>query len=972
VRPGARAEPPAVELQQQVQFLQALIQHSADMVSVVATDGTLRFHYPPSVLGYADGENFGRSVFEFVHPDDVEAAQQRFAAAMAVPGATEGLECRVRTADGQWRWLEIATTNLLDDPTIRGLVLNARDVSERKHAEQSLQRSTERFRLLVQHASELTLVWGAGGEITYATPATIRFASGPERPDRSDVDVRSVVTVVHPDDRDRVDSLARALGRRDSASESFVARFLRYDGAYRWLEVTLTNQLSNPGIQGMVANARDITDKLEAESALLKTEKRYAALVQHSSDIIAVVDSLGTMLYHSPATERLLGYPEGSLTGTNAFTLCHRDDLDAGLATLAETLARPDVPARVELRIQHGDGTWRNMAIAASNRLADPAVEGIVLNVHDVTARRRAEQAQRANDAWFRSLVQHGYDIVAVVDPDARVQYVSPSIVHILGYDPDQVVDRIGFDFVHPSDVLTLASHFEAALASTTYHTPVEVRGRHADGSWRWFEVGYTNQLDDPIVAGVVVNFREVTERKRVEGELAHQALHDSLTGLPNRVLLVDRLDQALARAARGGGRVGALFLDIDRFKLVNDTRGHAVGDELLVSVAGRLREASRGSDTVARFGGDEFVVIYDDIADDSALLALGKRLCDALSHPFRLGEIALYASVSVGAALGQRDESAETLLRDADAAMYHAKEQGGNSVALVDEEIRQRVHARFDTERSLHGALDRDEFALVYQPIVALDTGRVVSFEALLRWDHPERGRLGPGEFIDLAEETGQIVPIGAHTLQRACEQLVEWRGQVPGRDLTMSVNVSAAQLRDPELPELVGRTLQQAGLAPEALTLEITESFLIDDTRRSVDTLAALKALGLRLVVDDFGVRYSSLGYLNRMPVDGLKIDRMFVRGLASEGHDPAIVVAIMAMADALGLSVIAEGVETEAQNCRIWELGGRFAQGFLYARPLAPAAAFELACREPRAAPVYRAQLQRPPGRGSVPRT
>jgi len=932
-----RAAHSSAEAERQVRFLRALIEHSADMVSVVGADGTLRFHYPPTVLGYAEGENFGRAVFDFVHPDDRDAAVARFAAALAEPGLSDPFECRVLRADGEWRWMELRATNLIDDPTVQGLVLNARDVSERKVAEQSLRANEERFRLLVQHASDLVVVWDAEGKLTYASPAAYRFSLGDDPPAKPDL--QSIVTVTHPDDRARVNDIGRQLTWGGSKHERFVARFQRYDGTYRWLDVTLTNLLDNPGVGGVVANAHDITEQIESEEALRHNEQRFTALVEHSTDILAVIDEIGILTYHSPATERLLGYPTGALIGTNAFDLIHEEDLAGSLAVLAQVLEEPDTPRFHELRFRHGDGSYVDLGVAATNRLEDPAVEGIVINARDITERRRAEQAQRASEAWFRSLVQHGYDCVAVLGPDRHLTYVSPAVTNVLGYDPTDLAGRETGALAHPDDEVMLHSHFEAVVATPGAHAPIELRARHADGSWRWLELAFTNQLDNPVVNGVVVNFREITERKRIEGELAHQALHDSLTGLPNRVLLVDRIGQALARAARGSARAGVLFLDLDRFKLVNDTRGHAAGDEVLVAAARRLRESARGSDTVARFGGDEFVVLYDDVTDAADLLARARALCTAMAVPFRLRNSDTYISVSIGAALGTRGESPDAILRDADAAMYHAKERGGGTVALVNEDIRRRAHARFETERSLHGALRRDEFALVYQPVVALDTRDVVGVEALLRWDHPSRGRLAPGDFIDLAEETGQILAIGTQTLERACEQLVAWRAHPPLADLGVSVNVSALQLRDAELPEHVSRALERVSLPASALTLEITESFVIEDSQGSIETLAALKALGVQLVVDDFGTGYSSLGYLHRMPLDGLKVDRTFLREIAKGGRDVAIVAAIFAMAGALGLTVVAEGVETEAQHDQLLELGCRYAQGFLYARPLLP---------------------------------
>lgn len=574
------------------------------------------------------------------------------------------------------------------------------------------------------------------------------------------------------------------------------------------------------------------------------------------------------------------------------------------------------------------------MSVAASNHLTDPTVQGIVLNGRDVTERRIAEDAQRASEAWYRSLVQHGNDMIVVLDRQANVRYFSPSIEYLHGPGTSaagQLADR-----VHPNDRSAVAARFARAFETPGSQPPIEMRALHSDGSWRWLEMIYTNQFDDPTVAGLIINLRDITERKEAEAQLAHQALHDALTGLPNRVLLVDRLDHALARAARNETNVGVVFLDLDRFKLVNDTRGHGAGDSLLASVAVRLQEVARTTDTVARFGGDEFVFVREDVGETDELVEVARQLCSELAMQFDVDGSEVRCTASAGVAISHGSTDAGALLRDADAAMYDAKESARGGVSAFDDSIRIRAENRFETERALRTALERDELTLVYQPIVTLDTGEIVGAEALLRWQHPERGIVGPDEFIDLAEETGLIVPIGAAVLEWATRQLAAWSTGAATPTLGIAVNVSAAQLRHPDLPSLVAASLEAAGLAPERLTLEITESSLVEDTLACAERLAALKAIGVQIVLDDFGVRHSSLGYLNRMPVDGLKIDRVFVHRIGREPRDTAIISAILAMADTLDLSVIAEGIETSLQHRVLAELGCQFAQGFRYSKP------------------------------------
>ena len=795
---------PGAERELAAPFVRALIEHSADMVSVISPDGTLLFHYPPSVLGYAEGENFGRGIFDFLHPDDVAEALERFARVLEEPGPSEMFECRLRAADGTWRWMEVVGNNRTDDPAIGGIVINCHDISERKNVIEALGQSEQRFR----------------------------------------------------------------------------------------------------------------------------------ALVQHSTDIIAVISADARLLYASPSAEALLGYPDGTLVGIDAMDLVHPDDHEIALIELAGVIEHPETHPKLELRVKHASGAFINVEYVATNRLDDPSVLGIVLNGRDVTDRRRAADIERAQNARFRALVQHGSDIIIVLDGDGQVQYVSPSVEHIMGYQPEEVIEGAGMAMVHPDDADPLRAHYAAVLATPGYHGPYLLRSRHADGSWRWLEVVHTNLLDDPAVHGVVLNFRDVTERKEVEDQLAHQALHDSLTGLPNRVLLADRLDHALARAERDRSNVGVLFMDLDRFKLVNDTRGHVAGDALLQAVARRLLEVTRTSDTVARFGGDEFVVIHEDIEHMGELTEFGSRLCEKLAEPFEVDGAVVHATVSVGLALGHPGCSAEVLLRDADAAMYHAKERGGGVVVAFDESIRERAQTRFETERELRSAIDHNELALAYQPVIDMETGRILSVEALLRWEHSEKGTILPGSFIELAEETGLILPIGLFVLDEATRQLAKWRAVDP--ELEVSINVSAVQLRDDAFVSSVAEALDAAHVPADALNLEITESLLIEDTSACLDRLEALKGLGVRLTVDDFGTRYSSLSYLTRLPFDGLKIDRSFVHRLGADRRGTAIASAIVAMADALGLSAVAEGVETPEERQQLLELGCHNAQGFLFARP------------------------------------
>lgn len=445
------------------------------------------------------------------------------------------------------------------------------------------------------------------------------------------------------------------------------------------------------------------------------------------------------------------------------------------------------------------------------------------------------------------------------------------------------------------------------------------------------------------VVAGGRVTFtgilRDMSERHAFEVQLEHQATHDPLTGLPNRVLLLDRLGQALARAARSGNATAMLFIDLDRFKVVNDGLGHDVGDRLLAEVAHRLRDSVRGFDTVARFGGDEFVVLCDEVDDTATLVALAQRIADALKHPFVLDGTEIYVTASTGIALAEGTDTPTDLLRKADVAMYRAKAAGGDDFAIFDGAMQAWADTRLDTESALRGAIGREELRVHYQPVYELPGGHPTGVEALVRWERPGLGLVPPAQFIGVAEETGAIVEIGTWVLEEACAQAVRWQHEQHASDLSMSVNVSTRQLGSPGFVDVVAEALARTGLEPAGLILEITESVLVEDAVQAQAVLRELKALGVRLALDDFGTGHSSLVYLLRFPIDVLKVDRSFVQEVHSTGEGSTIVGAVIALAHGLGMTVVAEGVETAEHLEALARLGCDYAQGYHLARPGPP---------------------------------
>jgi diguanylate cyclase (GGDEF)-like protein len=438
----------------------------------------------------------------------------------------------------------------------------------------------------------------------------------------------------------------------------------------------------------------------------------------------------------------------------------------------------------------------------------------------------------------------------------------------------------------------------------------------------------------------------DAIERLKAEDDMRHQALHDPLTGLPNRTLLADRLTQALRRATRKGS-VAVLFLDLDQFKLINDSRGHHAGDELLRAVATRLSSVMRPGDTVARFGGDAFCVVCDDVDDALEAVGIARRILDELGRPYTLETGEHFATASVGLALADGPSRlAEDLLRDADAAMYRAKEQGQGRYELFDEVMRGNATDRLRIDQDLRRALENDdEIVAHYQPIVALPGGAIIGMEALLRWEHPERGLVGPGEFIPVAEASGAILELGDRVLQQACAQAARWRARLGDRPFYVSVNLSPRQVSEPGLVRQVAAVLERTGLPSSALALELTESALMEESELVAENLRGLKALGVALVLDDFGTGYSSLAYLRKFPIDSLKIDRSFIAGLGHDSDTTTIVEAIVRMAAGLRLDVVAEGIETAEQAAILEGMDCGRGQGFLWSRAVAPADAAAL---------------------------
>jgi len=691
----------------------------------------------------------------------------------------------------------------------------------------------------------------------------------------------------------------------------------------------------------------DISDRKQAQAALETSEQRFRTLFESTPKIsVQGYNRQRQVIYWNDASEQLYGYTKAEALGRQLEELIippemHQEVIVAIQGWLTEGQA---IPAS-ELSLMHKDGsqaTVYSSHLMLINLEGEPELYCVDIDLSD---RKHAEEALRESENRYRLLAENMNDLVCLHDLNGRYLYVSPSCEALLGYQYREMLGQDPYTFFHPEDCnyIYQDAHVVVLIGKPA---PITYRMRHKSGHYIWFET-----LTKPIfdATGQVVQLqttsRDVTERIQVQNQLKHDALHDALTGLPNRHLLMERLELAINRAKRlEDYHFAVIFLDLDRFKVINDSLGHLVGDQLLIIVAQKLQATLRGVDLAVRLGGDEFVILLEEIKGIQDAVRAAECIFAELQTPLTIAGQEVYTTSSIGIVLGTKDYiQASDLLRDADIAMYRAKVRGKARYEIFDAEMHTQSLKRLHLENDLRRAIESQEFLLHYQPIIALDTGYLAGFEALIRWQHPTQGLKSPGEFIAVAEETGMITSLDYWALQTACQQLTAWHRIFPHLStLKVSVNLSAQDLRQSDLLAEVDRILTETQLDGRYLTLEITESMLIEDVESTISLLSQLKARGIQISIDDFGTGYSSLSYLHRLPVDSLKVDRSFVNQIQIGKRNNQIVETIMALGNQLELDTIAEGIETQAQLERLQQLGYKFGQGYLFSRPLSQAAA------------------------------
>jgi len=812
-------------------------------------------------------------------------------------------------------------------------------ITKARHAKAALRESEERYRSLYDDTPSMYFTVDPDGKVLSVN----QFGATYLGYTIEELTGQSVLRVFVDDDKAAATHHVSECLAHPGQVFQWELRKTRKDGSRLWVHEAARAVRDARGALSVMIVCEDITERKRVEEALRESEERYRALYHDTPSMYFTVDPDGKVLSVNQFGATYLGYTIEELTGQSVLRVFLAADKASAVQHVAKCVASPGWVFQWELRKTRKDGTllWVHET-ARALRDADGTLS-VMIVCEDITERKRAEEAVHLRNRAMEST--HNAIIIANSSREEfnPIMYVNPAFERITGYTAAEALGRdwrflIGTDYDQP-DIERLAD----AIKDGTEVRAV-LRNYRKDGTLFWNELSFAPVLDEsgrPTHFISVIN--DVTDRVRYERELEHQANYDFLTGLANRNLLRDRLNQTLTQAQRSRWLVAVIFIDLDHFKVINDSMGHDAGDALVRAVAQRLLGCVREVDTVARLGGDEFVIVLPDAANEDAVTNTIQRIQDTLTAPFGIEGHELYVTCSMGASIYPRDGiDGDTLLKHADIAMYRAKELGRDTFQYHRADMNVKVNERFTLESSLRRALERDELLLHYQPIIETTSGRLVGAEALVRWQHPEEGMILPARFIPVAEESGLILPLGEWVLDKACQQARLWQARgMP--TFSIAVNLSPRQFRQHNLADIVARALANNQLAPQHLHLELTESMVMQHIEDAMRMAQRLKALGVSLSLDDFGTGYSSLNHLKRFPIDTIKIDRSFVRDIPNEADNAAIASAVIAMARSLNVTVIAEGVEAKEQRNFLDARQCHQIQGYYVSRPL-PANEFE----------------------------
>jgi diguanylate cyclase (GGDEF)-like protein/PAS domain S-box-containing protein len=807
------------------------------------------------------------------------------------------------------------------------------DITDRKSAEEALRQSEEKYRDLFQNANDIIYVHDLKGNYISINQAGERIF-GYTRDEAMSLNMSQIAAPEH------LDMMREKLNKKlngDAKQTAYELDCFKKDGTRLTLEVNSTTICKDGMPVAVQGIARDITERKRAEERLRESEVQYRDLFENANDLIYTHDLRGNFTSLNRAGERITGYSREEAMMMNIVQVVAPETLDIAKEMTARKL-RDDRPTTYEIDIISKDG--RRVSLELSTRLIlhqgrPVGVQGLG---RDITERKRADAALKESEQRYRQLGEGIYHQVWTAEPDGRLDYVNARTLEYFDKTLEQMTGEGWQSVVHPDDLGESIRRWQHSTKTGEFFE-TEFRLRRSDGEYRWHTARANAGRDSEgrIVKWFGTN-TDINDQKVSEAKLNYHARHDSLTDLPNRVEFMNQLKAAIDRAADNEFcRFAVLFLDLDRFKVINDSLGHLVGDKLLKAIADRLKTVVRPGDIVARLGGDEFTILLNrtGVTDDVKLIA--ERVQRDLTKPFLIDSYEVFTSASIGIIVSDEImRQPEDFLRDADSAMYRAKEAGKARYEIFDREMHVRNMNLLQVETDLRHAVERSEFEVLYQPIVELPTGTIREFEALIRWRHPRHGLISPDEFVGVAEETGLIIPIGRWILEQACREISEWQTETSTR-LSVSVNLSAKQLMHPSLTSQVNQVLSSSGLEAGQLKLEVTESTVMEHSEKSLSVLNELDALGIQLSTDDFGTGYSSLSYLQRFPFDRLKIDRSFIDKMEEDEKSRSIVRTILMLGENLGIEVVAEGVETGRQLEQLQRLGCRLGQGFLFSKPV-----------------------------------